>query len=65
MNKKRLLTEQEEKDIFKAIDDFHKYRETQVTCPICQGKLEYQGNYYSSYAISCVNHGVLYSIRGL
>ena len=61
----RDLTEQEEKIIDKAVEEFEKYRKTNITCPICNGKLAYEGNYYSSFTISCENCGDIYSLRGL
>ena len=62
----RDLTEQEEKIIGKAVDEFEKYGKTNITCPICNGKLAYDGNrYYSSFTILCENCGDIYSLRGL
>lgn len=64
MDTKRYLSAQEEKVIFKAIDDFREYGKTDVKCPICEGKLNYIGN-NSSFAISCENCGIIYSLRGI
>ena len=64
MGIRRELTEQEEEVIYRAIDEFREYGRTNITCPICNGKLEYIGN-CSSFSILCQNCGDLYSLRGL
>ncbi len=64
MDIERNLSTQEEKIIFKAIDDFQKYGKTEMKCPICKGKLNYIGNNLS-FAISCENCEIIYSLRGI
>ena len=59
----RELSEQEEIEIFKAIDNFRESGKTNIVCPICKGTLEYTGN-ISSFAVSCENCGIIYSLRG-
>lgn len=64
MGIKRNLTEKEEKIIYRAIDEFREYGKTNVVCPICNGKLEYDGT-NSSFSILCENCGNIYSLRGI
>lgn len=64
MGIKRNITEEEEKIIYKAIDEFREYGKTNVVCPICNGKLEYDGT-YSSFSILRENCGNIYSLRGI
>lgn len=61
---KRDLTEQEEEAIYRAVDEFREHGRMDITCPICNGKLEYVGN-YSSYSILCQNCGNILSLRGI
>lgn len=64
MDFKRQLTIQEENIIFKVIDSFQKYGWTNIKCPICEGKISYIGNNLS-FAVSCENCGIIYSLRGI
>lgn len=64
MDIKRSLNEQEEETIYKAIDEFREYGKTCIVCPVCSGKLRYDGN-YSSFRVLCENCGVIYSLRGI
>lgn len=64
MDTNRDLNPQEEKMIFKAIEEFREYGKTDIKCPICKGGLNYIGN-NSSFAIECENCGIIYSLRGI
>lgn len=64
MDTKRILTDQEEEIIYKAIEELTECGETSIKCPICNGKLNYIGN-TSSFAVSCENCGIIYSLRGI
>lgn len=64
MDIKRDLTGQEEEVIYKAIDELREYGRTDIMCPICNGRLEYSGN-YASFRVLCENCGNIYSLRGI
>ncbi len=64
MTNPRDLAEQEYKILYKAADELYENKKTDITCPICDGKLERIGT-YSSYAILCENCGELFSLRGI
>ena len=64
MDIKRNLTKQEEEIVFRAIEEFSEYGKTDIVCPICNGKLAYEGG-YSSFRVLCENCGSIYSLRGI
>lgn len=63
------LSKDEEKILYKAVDEYEKYGIIKQTCPRCNGKLIYNGNKATtSYRIFCENEskcGTWLGIRGL
>ena len=63
--KMKLITDNEEKILYKAVDEIQKYGETNIKCPRCNKNLIYQGN-KSAYRISCEDKNCIrLTVRGI
>ncbi len=59
------ITEDEEKVLYKAADEYQINGVIKEPCPRCNGKLKYIGN-MSSYRIYCENQcGIIFNVRGI
>lgn len=59
------LTDNEEKILYKAVDEIQKNGQTDIKCPRCNKDLIYQGN-TSAYRISCEDKNCIrLTVRGI